>query len=761
MNIIRVKLKEVQRSSYIIKSPFYSSVVINNFEIKTNEKLLISNINTRKDDKYLLKNCTNFMNNFETFSIICCACNDPKNKVQLKKSLWFASVGLEMKDFLEHCYKDNEELLNEKKKIFEEVAKIECPVILKDKNTVLIESAIAPKKVINSAKRMRYFFNISEVHTCRKCNQKNKCKRFLQKYAGEPDFSDFARVFIGFYNICKAYIKRNETEREELRHIVEKVQHFHCLLFYMYSYMIKHKHFNYNNVEEGNKSVVLNYLKEKRKNMLLIKNQKAQEKILNIPKEYSEVLIPTEKAKMKKKQKTIFEKIQKFRRKSRMLEDEEKFIWVEEKEDEDIHEENKGPEIDKLCSTNLDEDYNMIYNDNKEETSLKEIKTESSPMLRFQYIAKKSEHTTSNNISIYNHLYKKYSDLLEKKVYINLDDQGIDDEVVKSENILFEIPEEVGGYTFINYIENTPNNYIFPINENLYKGVQVYKREEINIGSFWRGIENEQLNIKKIDFFNPFNIKHKLDLMKKPNGRNTNKLSYKEGDEEIMDLTNDISSFAEYVHTKQNDDKKKQKKRRSIKGFETTYQTQNIEEDNDDEDKRFEYFKKMRSGYSNMDQHQELVEEINTTFNSDYNDDNANDRNYTHTYNLIRKIDEDKSDSNVVTLYDIEKEKKSLIEDGKKELKHNSFYICKNIKFPELINKDNDIPKSKSGKDKDFQKYLAPKPVKRNGQISELPEEVIKANSTSTKGFKSLEIFLKKENKKYIQKNKNEHEEKI
>ncbi|EUD74516.1 hypothetical protein YYG_00467 [Plasmodium vinckei petteri] len=169
----------------------------------------------------------------------------------------------------------------------------------------------------------------------------------------------------------------------------------------------------------------------------------------------------------------------------------------------------------------------------------------------------------------------------------------------------------------------------------------------------------------------------------------------------------------------------------------------------------------MRSGYSNMDQHQELVEEINTTFNNDYNDDNANDRNYTHTYNLIRKINEDKPDSNVVTLYDIEKEKKSLIEDGKKELKYNSFYICKNIKFPELINKDNDITKSKNGKDKDFQKYLAPKTVKKNSQFSELPEEVIKANSTSAKGFKSLEIFLKKENKKSIQKNKNEHEEKI
>ncbi|CXJ23669.1 conserved Plasmodium protein, unknown function [Plasmodium berghei] len=760
MNIIRVKLKEIQRSSYIIKSPFYSSVVINNFEIKTNEKLLISNINTRNDDKYLIKNCINFMNNFENFSIICCACNDPKNKVQLKKSLWFASVGLEMKDFLEHCYKDNEELLNEKKKIFEEVAKIECPVILKDKNAVLIESAIAPKKVINSAKRMRYFFNISEVHTCRKCHQKNKCKRFLQKYAGEPDFSDFARVFIGFYNICKAYIKRNETDRETLRHIVEKVQNFHCILFYMYSYMIRHKHFNYNNVEEGNKSIVLNYLKEKRKNMLLIKNQKAQEKILNIPKEYSEVLIPTEKAKMKKKQKTIFEKIQKFRRKSRILEDEQKFIWVEEKEDEDIHEENKGPEFDQLCNANFTENYNMAYNDNKEDSSLKEIKTENNPMLRFQYITKKYEHTT-NDISIYNNLYRKYSDLLEKKVYINLDDQGIDDEIVKSENILFKIPEEVGGYTFINYIEKTPNNYIFPINENLYKGIQVYTREEINIGSFWRGIENEQLNIKKIDFFNPFNIKHKLDLMKKNNGRNTDKLSYKEENEEIVDLVNDISSFTEYIHTKQKGDKKKQQQKRSIKEFESIYQTQNIEEDNDDEDKRFEYFKKMRSGYSNVDQHKELMEEINTTFNSTYNDENTNDRNYTHTYNLIRKINEDKSDSNVVTLYDIEKEKKNLIENEKKELKCNSFYICKNIKFPELINKDNDIPKSKNGKDinLDFQKYLAPKTVKKNSKISELSEETIKANSTSVKGFKSLELFLKK--KKYIQKKKNGHEEKI
>ncbi|ETW29984.1 hypothetical protein PFFCH_02589, partial [Plasmodium falciparum FCH/4] len=36
---------------------------------------------------------------------------------------------------------------------------------------------------------------------------------------------------------------------------------------------------------------------------------------------------------MKRKQKNVFEKIQKYRKKSDISEDEEKFIWVEEEDD--------------------------------------------------------------------------------------------------------------------------------------------------------------------------------------------------------------------------------------------------------------------------------------------------------------------------------------------------------------------------------------------------------------------------------------------
>ncbi|SBT80969.1 hypothetical protein PMLGA01_140046900 [Plasmodium malariae] len=68
------------------------------------------------------------------------------------------------------------------------------------------------------------------------------------KYSGEPDFSDFTRLMTGYYNICKIYIKRKDEDREELIPIVEKVNHFHFVLFHMYNYLLKHKHFNYSNV---------------------------------------------------------------------------------------------------------------------------------------------------------------------------------------------------------------------------------------------------------------------------------------------------------------------------------------------------------------------------------------------------------------------------------------------------------------------------------------------------------------------------------
>ncbi|ETW29983.1 hypothetical protein PFFCH_02588 [Plasmodium falciparum FCH/4] len=104
--------------------------------------------------------------------------------------------------------------------------------------------------------------------------------------------------------------------------------------------------------------------------------------------------------------------------------------------------------------------------------------------------------------------------MMEKKVYVNLDDQYIDEDIIKTENMLFKIPEAIGGYTFINYIENVPNNYIFPINKNLYEGIHVYKKEEINISHLWRNLHKEYLKIQDEEgrsYKHTYNIRRKLN----------------------------------------------------------------------------------------------------------------------------------------------------------------------------------------------------------------------------------------------------------
>ncbi|SBS91030.1 conserved Plasmodium protein, unknown function, partial [Plasmodium malariae] len=596
----------------IKRRTFYSSVVINSFDFKNNQQLLLTKVEVVKNKSQLINNCSNFLKNFENFSVICCSCNDPKNKVQLKKSLWFSSIGLEIKDFLDYCYKDNAELKKDKVKVFEEIVKLQCPVILRDKNTILVEGEIAPKKVVNSAKRIRHFFNISE--TCRSCYQKNKCKRFLQKYSGEPDFSDFTRLMTGYYNICKIYIKRKDEDREELIPIVEKVNHFHFVLFHMYNYLLKHKHFNYSNVEEGSRTAILKYLKEKRKNTLLIKNQFIQEKLLNIPKEYSDIMIPTAKAKMKKRQKNIFERVQKFKhtKKKVILYHIMSNIY---QNDNNIH------HSDNPCANEMDEGTDVL-NDTYDDmhNTLTEIKSscENSPMLRFHYISKKGEDNSYDTILNYNSLYNKYTELLEKRVYVNLDDQEINEDIIKSEKVLFKIPQEIGGYTFINYIEQEPNNYIFPLNENLYKGIQVYKKEEINLGTFWNNIEKEPLRIKKINFFNPFNIKHNLELLK---GRQVKTNDSKHNCEQDEDL----SSFQEYIYNRSEAEKidKKINRRSRINSLmklesPSSSYGQHGQENDDSEDARFEYFKQLRDRSPNFDEHVEIKEEFNSIYNDTY-----------------------------------------------------------------------------------------------------------------------------------------------
>ncbi|ANQ11150.1 Uncharacterized protein PCOAH_00053950 [Plasmodium coatneyi] len=760
---------------HVRKAPFYTSVAVHNFNLRENKQLLLSNAITVNDETALLNGCLNFMKNFESFAAICCACNDPKNK--LKKSIWFSSIGIEMSDFVQYCYEGDEGSQNgEAKRILEEIVKLECPVVLRDKNSVRMEPDVAPKKVVNSAKRMRYFFNISEVHTCRGCYKKNKCKRFLQKYAGEPDFSDFTRLMTGFYNISKAYTRRNEVDRLELRHVVEKVNYFHCALFYVYNYLLKHKHFNYNAVEEGNRSAILTYLRERRRNLLLLKNQRQQEKVMNIPREYSDVIIPTDKAKMKKRQRNVFERLQRFRRRSQLAEDEEKFIWMEEQEEEDDAPE-KDPPADPYGQplhneTTWKDDQkndmnNHLNNRTEDENSLVEIKDKNEPLssFRFHYLAKMEKPGIAKEVSIYNKMYNKYSSLLQKKVCINLDDLDVNEEIIKAESLLFKIPEAVGGYTFINYIESQPNNFILPINENLYKGIQVYKREELNLGDFWSNITNEELKIRRVGFYNPFNIKQNLEVAMQKKGTLPGRATAQEKDEEITDLSDDLSSFQEYLDSRKRAEAKRrrgERRRMSLDDPPSDASSSPVEdpksghsEDSNDEDARFAYFKKLRNERFNVDQHEEVKEEFDTIYNEAYHAKGEADQAYHHTHHIRRRLIDEEEDARGVTREDIQEERRRLVQADRKELKEQSFYLFKNVKFPELpteLSSEEGLgpgDKRRKNLNEELKKYIRPRAQKRNSNVPELTEETIEAHSSSTQGSRSLEIMLKKKRKHF------------
>ncbi|ETW60324.1 hypothetical protein PFMC_03867 [Plasmodium falciparum CAMP/Malaysia] len=84
LNVINNHIIKYNNLHKLRKAFFYSRVVINNFEIKNNENVLLNNVQIIKDEQLLLNNCVNFLTNFEKFAIICCACTDPKNKVQVE-----------------------------------------------------------------------------------------------------------------------------------------------------------------------------------------------------------------------------------------------------------------------------------------------------------------------------------------------------------------------------------------------------------------------------------------------------------------------------------------------------------------------------------------------------------------------------------------------------------------------------------------------------------------------------------------------------
>ncbi|KMZ77700.1 hypothetical protein PVIIG_03932 [Plasmodium vivax India VII] len=355
----------------------------------------------------------------------------------------------------------------------------------------------------------------------------------------------------------------------------------------------------------------------------------------------------------------------------------------------------------------------------EEENSLVEIKDKNDPLpsFRFHYMMKEETAGTSKEPLNCNKMYNEYSSLLQKRERINLDDLDVNEEIIKAESLLFKIPEAVGGYTFINYVESQPNNFLFPINENvgsrevvvlprvkssaerpettklqclllsatprppppssnrqLYKGIQVYKREELNLGDFWANVENEQLKIKRVGFYNPFNIKQKL-----------------------------------------------------------------------------------RKERLNGDAHEEVKEQFDNFYNQTYAAEGEPREAYHHTHHIRRRLADEEKGARGVTPEDIQEERRRLVQADRKEHKEQSFYFFKNVKFPELPSElsaeegPNRGDKRRKNLNDQLKKYIRPRAQaeKRNSKVPELTEETIEAHCSSAQGSRSLEIMLKKKRKHF------------
>ncbi|CEM31100.1 unnamed protein product [Vitrella brassicaformis CCMP3155] len=144
-----------------------------------------------------------FIQRLGQFAVECCGCATPQKRIQLKKSLLHASLGLEVETFLTETGMDVRHL--------QTLAAMECPVVYpsKDMSVTLLETS--PKKIINASKRLRFFLSLPEVTTCRSCSKRGRCARFLAAPEGRLDLSDVSRILVGLHTLCRTYVRSPET----------------------------------------------------------------------------------------------------------------------------------------------------------------------------------------------------------------------------------------------------------------------------------------------------------------------------------------------------------------------------------------------------------------------------------------------------------------------------------------------------------------------------------------------------------------------
>ena len=159
---------------------------------------------------------------FSSFAVEICGCDNPADRVHLKKAVWHQTVGMRLAKFQKGS---TDQLVR--------VAQMECPVSIFPKSS----DESSPSKIILSSKLLRAHFGLNESTTCRGCSKRGRCP-FVHKTVSNKNsktsLGALMKVLFGITQQCRLHLKDPEKyafvmsaeEVEAAAELTEKLREF-------------------------------------------------------------------------------------------------------------------------------------------------------------------------------------------------------------------------------------------------------------------------------------------------------------------------------------------------------------------------------------------------------------------------------------------------------------------------------------------------------------------------------------------------------
>ena len=158
---------------------------------------------------------------FSRFALEVCGCEEPGDRVKLRKSVWLQTAGLKLSQFKTGSSSN-----------LETVAKAECPVQILSKKSVASREETSPSKIILASKLLRSHLSISEATVCRGCSKRGRCpfaRKVVTNKTRKTSLGALGKVLYGISQSCRLHLKDPElyplvVSGEEMEAAVELVE---------------------------------------------------------------------------------------------------------------------------------------------------------------------------------------------------------------------------------------------------------------------------------------------------------------------------------------------------------------------------------------------------------------------------------------------------------------------------------------------------------------------------------------------------------